>query len=458
MGKRGEKLFGTYSGNKVPRLTEGIYSFSGIFRDACTVLVSGFFLTYAKTAGLLDSGSAYIQQLSVISTILALLLIWDGFNDPIMAIIIEKCHFKTGKYRPWILLGAIGNSLMVLLMFLTKPKGWLFVAMFGLYYFLWDFAFTMNDIAYWSMLPSLTNEGKDRNNLTTLVTISATLGNIAMNVIVVLCQGDGSHNYDIFGKIAIPTASLFLISQIAVFFFCKEHVRDPKQEQISSRTKFMDLFSIMRKNKPLRMSIFSIFCYYLLSAVLMGFGFDFFYFTYSSIDLGGDMAVYFLITYVAGCLLAQAFYPTLARRFSKKVLLASAFYLSLVAFALFFFLGLPLFGKNPIAYSAPTSFNGRLIINPFIGTGWIILIPVFLFSMAIGIYYLVQLVLFQDSIDYNEWKFGERKEAVACAWRPISSKVSSALEKGLYNIAIISTGLDATFVLISDANQEVGAG
>jgi Na+/melibiose symporter-like transporter len=131
---------------------------------------------------------------------------------------------------------------------------------------------------------------------------------------------------------------------------------------------------------------------------------------------------------------------------------------SLVAFALFFFLGLPLFGKNPIAYSAPTSFNGRLIINPFIGTGWIILIPVFLFSMAIGIYYLVQLVLFQDSIDYNEWKFGERKEAVACAWRPISSKVSSALEKGLYNIAIISTGLDATFVLISDANQEVGAG
>jgi Na+/melibiose symporter-like transporter len=175
MGKRGEKLFGTYSGNKVPRLTEGIYSFSGIFRDACTVLVSGFFLTYAKTAGLLDSGSAYIQQLSVISTILALLLIWDGFNDPIMAIIIEKCHFKTGKYRPWILIGAIGNSLMVLLMFLTKPTGWLFVAMFGLYYFLWDFAFTMNDIAYWSMLPSLTNEGKERNKLTTLVTISATL-------------------------------------------------------------------------------------------------------------------------------------------------------------------------------------------------------------------------------------------------------------------------------------------
>jgi melibiose permease/lactose/raffinose/galactose permease len=457
MKKQGGKLFGTYSGNKVPRLTESIYSFSGIFRDACTVLVSGFFLTFAKTAGLLDSGSAYIQQLSVISTILALLLIWDGFNDPIMAIIIEKCHFKTGKYRPWILLGAIGNSLMVLLMFLTKPKGWLFVTMFGLYYFLWDFAFTMNDIAYWSMLPSLTNEGKERNNLTTLVTISATLGNIAMNVIVVLCQGDGSHNYDIFGKIAIPTASLFLLSQIAVFFFCKEHVRDPKQEQVSSRTKFTDLFSIMRRNKPLRMSIFSIFFYYLLSAVLMGFGFDYFYFTYSSIDLGGDMAVYFLVTYVTGCLLAQAFYPALARRFSKKVLLALAFYLSLFAFALFFFLGLPLFGENPIAYSAPISFNGKTLINPFIGTGWIIFIPVFLFSMAIGIYYLVQLVLFQDSIDYNEWRFGERKEALACAWRPISSKVSSALEKGLYNIAIISTGLDATFNLISEANQEVGA-
>lgn len=457
MNKRGEKLFGTYSGNKVPRLTEGIYSFSGIFRDACTTLVSGFFLTFAKTAGLLGKGSEYISQLSVITTILALLLIWDGFNDPIMAIIIEKCHFKTGKYRPWILIGAIGNTLMVLLMFLTKPTGWFFVVMFGLYYFLWDFAFTMNDIAYWSMLPSLTNEGKERNKLTTLVTISATLGNIAMNVIVVLCQGDGSHNYEVFGKIAVPAASLFLISQIAVFFFCKEHVRDPKQEQISSRTKFSDLFSIMQRNKPLRMSILSIFFYYLLSAVLMGFGFDFFYFTYSSIDLGGDMAVYFLVVYVVGCLLAQALYPSLAKRFSKKTLLAFAFYLSMIAFALFFFLGLPIFGDTPLSYSAPTTVNGKLIINPFLGTGWIIFIPVFLFSMGIGIYYLVQLVLFQDSIDYNEWKFGERKEAVACAWRPISSKVSSALEKGIYNIAIVSTGLDLTFSLINDANQEVEA-
>lgn len=444
---------GTFAGNRVPKTTSVIYSFSGVFRDACTILVSGFFLAFAKTSGLLGTGQEYLHQLSTISVIFALLLIWDGFNDPIMSFIVERCHFKSGKYRPWILLGAIGTSAIVLLMFFLEPRGWAFVAMFGVYYFLWDFMFTMNDIAYWAMLPSLTNDENERKKLTALVSIAAMIGNIGMNVLVVLLQGDGSNNYHLFGYIALPTTLLFLVSQILVFFFCKEHERDSAQEAISSKTKFWDLFRVFKQSKPLRMVVISIFFYYLLGNITMGFGYDYFYFTYGGIELGGAVAVWFLAFYVLGALSSQILYPWIAKRFSYMTIMRIGFYTCMVSFLVFFIIGVPLFSDKPLAYSEPSFFGSTSLLNPFNGTGWIVFIPTFAFSMALGIMYLVQLVLLQDSIDYNEWKFGERKEAVAFAWRPVSSKIAGALEKGIYTLAIVSSGVYIALDRISETNQ-----
>ncbi len=449
---------GTFSGNHVPKSTRLIYSLSGVFRDACTVLVSGFFLTYAKTSGLLGSGDQYLQQLGAISLIFALLLIWDGFNDPIMSLIVERCHFKSGKYRPWILLGAIGTSVMVLLMFLLEPKGWGFVVCFGIYYFLWDFVFTMNDIAYWAMLPSLTNEEGERKKLTALVSIAAMIGNIGMNVLVVLLQGDGSKNYTLFGYIAIPTTILFLLSQAFVYFFCKEHDRDLVQEGISSKTKLWDLFKVFKDSKPLRMVVISLLFYYLLGNIAMGFGYDYFYITYGSIKLGGAVVIWFLAFYALGALFSQILYPTIAKRFSYRVIMRAGFCICLISFALFFVLGVPLFGEKPLAYSEPSYFWNTSLLNPFSGTGWLIFIPTFFFSMALGIMYLVELVLLQDTIDYNEWKFGERKETVAFAWRPLDAKLAGALEKGIYALAIAASGVYLALDSVNSANQQREAG
>lgn len=449
---------GTFSGDKVPKVTGFLYSFSGIFRDACTVLVSGFYLTFAKTSGLLGTDNEYIQQLGAISLILGLLLIWDGLNDPIMSLIIERCHFRSGKYRPWILLGSIGTSAMVLLMFLLEPRGWWFVLCFGLYYFFYDFLFTMNDIAYWAMLPSLTNDEGERRKLTSFVSIAAMVGNIGMNVLVVLLQGDGSNNYRLFGYIAIPTTVLFLLSQVLIYFFCKEHERDLVQEEISKKSKFGDLFKIFFANKPLRMVAISILFYYLLGNIAMGFGYDYFYITYGSIKLGGEVLIWFLAFYVAGALFSQAIYPFISKRLNYSALMRVSFYVSLASFVSFLLLGAPLFGDKPIAYGEPIYFKGTSLINPFASSSWLIFIPTFLFSMGLALMYLVSLVLFQDSIDYNEWKFGERKEAVCFAWRPLDAKIAGALEKALYAIAIGASGVYVALDAINSANQQREAG
>ena len=77
-------------------------------------------------------------------------------------------------------IGAVTNSLILALMFTVRPTGWGFVALFGVFYLLWEMTFTMNDIAYWSMLPSLSRDEKTRNQLTTFVALAASIGAFAV--------------------------------------------------------------------------------------------------------------------------------------------------------------------------------------------------------------------------------------------------------------------------------------
>lgn len=460
IGKRGGVTAGSFSGEKVPKTTAWTYSMSGIFRDACYVLVSGSYLSYIKTAGLLSSNPAtYKAQLSTIIGLYIVLLIWDGLNDPLMGIIIEKCHFKYGKFRPWILIGAIGNIFAVLLMFLAQPSGWWCVACFGIYYFLWDFVFTMNDIAYWSMLPSLSGDEKERSKLTTLVSIASGIGQAAMYGLTGLLVNVDNIGY-IYKWLAVPTAILFLISQAAVFFFCKEHARDPKQEEVSRQTKFKDLFLMVKKNQPLRMSVLAIFFYYLVGAVTSTFGYDYFVFTYG---YGGSLAGYVYVVNGAFSVIAglggQIFFGLISRKMKLLDIVRLMFYLTIGFYLVAFILATPMFGNEPLAYS-PVSLgsDGTYSVNILGGTGWLLFIPLFFSSASTSIFYLALLVLMQNSIEYNEWKFGERKESVAFAWRPLDAKISSAAKWALYMIALVATGTISVYNTINSTSESLDAG
>ena len=90
-----------YTGNKVPKFTRWFYPFSGIFRDACYALVGSFLLQYAITSGVLSTDpDVFSKQYLIITIAMMVALVWDGINDPIMGFIVEKVHFKLGKFKP----------------------------------------------------------------------------------------------------------------------------------------------------------------------------------------------------------------------------------------------------------------------------------------------------------------------------------------------------------------------
>ena len=58
--------------------------------------------------------------------------IFDALNDPIMGNIIEKTRTKWGKFKPWLLIGGITSSAVVIAAFNnSKINGWGFVVYFG---------------------------------------------------------------------------------------------------------------------------------------------------------------------------------------------------------------------------------------------------------------------------------------------------------------------------------------
>ncbi|MCQ2554163.1 MAG: glycoside-pentoside-hexuronide (GPH):cation symporter [Clostridia bacterium] len=438
----------TYTGDVPPKGTVGIYCSASAFRDACYQLVSSFLITYITFAGLLDtqSNANYLKQMAAISVIIVIYRIWDGINDPIMGWIIEKVHFKWGKYKPWIFIGSVMNTVVVLVLFLAHPTGWAFVVLFAVFYFLWDIAWTINDIAYWSMLPSLTKDEERRNNITTVMQIFISIGTFAVYGAVPMLVGafENVSAQTVYGVIATVVTLLFFISQMIVCAGCREHVRNREDEEREQNdVKFSDLFTLYKKNDQFRVNIIAILLNYLGSGVLVGFGMYYFYlmFGYGS-DNGGGIQFMFTIMYAVGTLLSQFAYPFLAKRFTRKKIYALSTVAIIIGYAMVFFLGFPVFGPRPLADNMMILLHlGGLIL--FFGQG----------IVAVAI-----IIQMQATIEYNEWKYGERKEAIVSSMRALVAKWASAIQQALIYVTLLLSGLYSVSQVISKSEQALNAG
>ena len=438
----------TYSGDVPPKSTSGIYCGVSTFRDACYQLVSGFLITYITLSGVLDSDPAsFMAQIAAISVITIICLVWDGLNDPIMGWIIEKVHFKWGKYKPWILIGAILNTIVVLVLFLAHPRGWGFVALFAIFYFLWDIAWTINDIAYWSMLPSLTKDEARRNKITSIMQICISIGVFGVYGAVPMLVGafPGVSAQTTYGIIAIVVVTLFLISQIILILFCKEHKEEGIEEK-QEEVKFKDMITLFKKNDQFRVNIIAILLNYLGGGTVVGFGMYYFYLRYGyGSAAGGSIQFMFTIMYAVGTLTSQIAYPFISRVLKRKKILAISFFTILVGYLSLFIVGFPLFGNSVLA-------------DPGTWTIWLLYAAGAIMFFGQGLFAVAIIMQMQSTIEYNEYKFGERKEAIVSSMRALVAKFGSAIQRLLIFLTLLLSGLYAISQVISNSEAELASG
>ncbi|MFV0377825.1 MAG: MFS transporter [Mangrovibacterium sp.] len=180
-----------------------------------------------------------------VGTMLLLTRLWDGINDPLMGIIADRTTTKQGKFRPFLLWGAIPFALIGIITFSMPnfgPSGKLIYAYIT--YTLMMMVYTFVNVPYASLLGVMTDNPRERTSLSSFRFIGAYAGGMVMTAsIPVLLQYFKSMN---FSDARGFQFAVIIYAIIAAFFFImtyawtKERLK-PVAEKISIKDDLKDL-------------------------------------------------------------------------------------------------------------------------------------------------------------------------------------------------------------------------
>ncbi len=419
MTKRGKKVNTLTFEQKLLRKNKWFYSVGGIGRDMIYQLVATFFITYVQFSGL----GLTAAQFTVIGIMLVVGRIWDAVNDPIMGTIVENTRTRWGKFRPWILIGALLSGIVIIFMFNFRPTGWAFVAFFFVIYIFWEAAFTLNDIPYWSLIPALSKNKKDRDMVTTMVVVFAAVGAFAGNAIITLTTvGQMVRGYSVISY----TFVIFFVACTCLTVFGVKEPKETAAEAQPERVTIKKMFKVIAKNDQLLWSSLALMLYSVGSGLLVALGYNFFWL---EIGYNGTLTMIFVISFAVSNILIQSLYSLLAKRFSRRQLMTYSFISLLFGYMMMLSLGWADF--------LPVNIVTACLFGFFIFGGQ-------------AIFYMVVIVNMTNTIEYNEYKTGERNEAIVFSLRPFVAKFSSALQGLIATLVLVLSGI---YVM----SQNVGA-
>jgi len=389
------------------------YSISGIGRDMSYALIDSFLLIYIQFGV-----SLTLAQFTTLSLIIGVGgRIWDAMNDPLMGAIIEGSHFRKGKFRPWIVLGAILCGLVIIVMFNVQSiPGWRFVVFMTIMYLLWESTFTMNDIGYWAMLPSLSSVKEERNSITTLTVLFAGVGAIlAQGIIPQVTVGDMRAGYRF---VSILIAVVFIGCQLMLYFTVKEPPRRKVEQSENISLKKM-WKTIVRNDQVLWMTLSMLF-YNIGSTMLIALAANL---LYIEIGYNGTLYFYVVVAYGVTMVAVNALYPALVNKLGRNRLQNVSILTAVIGYALI-------------------ALMGWLTVLPFN----IALLCLFCMMVSAGqsLFYMSCIINMANCVEYNDYKYGERNEAVVSTLRPFMAKFAAAMHTLIVTLVLAVSG---TFLL-----------
>ncbi|MDR0289520.1 MAG: glycoside-pentoside-hexuronide (GPH):cation symporter [Treponema sp.] len=379
-----------------------------IGRDMVYSLVSMYLIFY-----LTDVINLPTSTLWWVAGIILAARIFDALTDPLMGFIVDNTHTRWGKFKPWLAVGAILSPIFTVLIFTDFGlQGGAFVGAFAVFYLMWGISYTTHDISYWSMLPALSIDQKEREKIGAVARICANGGMfvvvggiVPLTALLAKRFGSLQQGYFIF---AIAVTVIMAAGLCVTLFGVKETglVVDRKQS-----TPLKELLRIIYKNDQLFFTAIAMSLFMIGYVTTASFGLYFFKYAY------GDEGMYATFAIILGVsqISALAIFPLFSKRFDRRTLFTAAIVLVAVGYIIFFF--------APVNTMLYIGAGGVLI---FVGQAFV---------------QLLMLMFLADSVDYGHWKFGKRNDSITFSLQPLINKMGGAISSGVVSAVVILSGI-----------------
>ena len=378
-------------------------------KDLCYAMISTYLTIYlTDTIGL---SPFFVGNLFLVARV------WDAVNDPMMGFVVDNTRTRWGKFRPWILIGTLINAVILVLLFRGPDlQGFALYAYYSVMYILWGMSYTIMDIPYWSMLPSMSSTKEERDSMSVIPRIFASsawllVGAFGLAMIKTLGQGDEAKGY---ASSSVVVAVIFVATILVTVIFARDRSSmEATSGKKAQRTSLKDAIHVITANDQLKVYIGVVLAYNLV--VQLAGGMALYYFKYVTGD--EDLFPYFTTAASLAEMGALFLFPILSRFMSKKAVFAIASFTPAIGLVALLVAGVV----------APANIPLIIICGVF-------------YKLGSGLTLGATTVMLADVIDYGEVKLGTRNESIVASFQTLLVKTASAVAGWLIGVGLTICG------------------
>jgi len=333
--------------------------------------------------------------------------IWDAVIDPPLGFIADRTNTRWGRYRPYLLFGAVPLAIFNIMLFITPDFGATGKYFYALIMFLlYDVAFSATNLTYGSMTAVMTQNQEER---TSLAASRMFFGMPAIVFISVLTPIVVAHfpSKQIGYPASVAIYSVLMVMLVwLVFFSVKERVEPGTREKYRLR----ELYILFRKNTVLLHILCAIFLVGAGMTVRLMMAKYYFDYNMHAPDLFRTFMIIIVPTMMIGALLSAV----LNKKLSKKNL----YNVGMVMYVV---------GDLGIYFSSYSAVTSIMAFAALAGLGT-------------GVAFTLIWSLVADAVEFGEWKTGKRAEGMTYASYTFTYQLSNAAGGALGGFLLAAAG------------------